>query len=217
MNFYDIIFNYEQLKTNFTNQTDINNIIGVVISHFSQNLNEKIMNEETSVHLSLFEKCYDVIKRFFIVLESSDNPHSHLMFLILIKITTMMINFKILFYKNINNFKNIKKIKLDSLSNINLVQLIKDYKELYDINEHFMNTINKVTNNFKMFIKRRFSNYFNFTQINEFLLTNHTEKELDNMIYEVLNMVPDMAENRKIVPFKQILVDIFKDIDYINK
>ena len=86
MNFYDIIFNYEQLKTNFTNQTDINNIIGVVISHFSQNLNEKIMNEETSVHLSLFEKCYDVIKRFFIVLESSDNPHSHLMFLILIKI-----------------------------------------------------------------------------------------------------------------------------------
>ena len=57
MNFYDIIFNYEQLKTNFTNQTDINNIIGVVISHFSQNLNEKIMNEETSVHLSLFEKC----------------------------------------------------------------------------------------------------------------------------------------------------------------
>ena len=64
-----------------------------------------------------------------------------------------------------------------------------------------------------MFIKRRFSNYFNFTQINEFLLTNHTEKELDNMIYEVLNMVPDMAENRKIVPFKQILVDIFKLLD----
>ena len=110
----------------------------------------------------------------------------------------------------VGSFKNIKKIKLDSLSNINLVQLIKDYKELYDINEHFMNTINKVTNNLKMFIKRRFSNYFNFTQINEFLLTNHTEKELDNMIYEVLNMVPDMAENRKIVPFKQILVDIFK-------
>ena len=70
----------------------------------------------------------------------------------------MMINFKILFYKNINNFKNIKKIKLDSLSNINLVQLIKDYKELYDINEHFMNTINKVTNKLKMYIKRILSN-----------------------------------------------------------
>jgi len=189
LNHSELIDKYDSLKEILTEQSDIDYVIEAIIS---------FVKDDPDIIFSIddIKQFFDDVKQFFKFLEKTDIPHSHLMYLILIKILQTFYNHQITLYKTRNIFPEFIKKKPKTFSDIE--NLINDYK---DLKEYFTN-LRKYS--FEIgtllgLLKRDLHSLFDNNFINEIFLTEHTEKE----------KMKDIG----IILLKEIISDVFNSFD----